>query len=252
MDEGQATANGPGARAAGAPDPGAGPPGWRVRLAEGLFGDVLRHREARHEVELGRLAESGSLADEDRGWRGLSFVSAVETPHATRLEELRDSYEAYRVNPIAYRLIELTTDFVLGRGAAVTASEPDIDDWLQAWWTHPENRLPLRAKMRVLHEKHLLKEAGKNLVPPSVLARPKQPYRAPDGASFFGGTSEPPAALLPDRIRRHGIFDPGRVCGLVQKFQSGKPTSVRDNMALVGILSTQLLLDRFLSPGGNA
>lgn len=113
-------------------------------------------------------------------------------------------------------------------------------------------RLPLRAKMRVLREKHLLKEAGKNLVPPSVLARPKQPYRAPDGASFFQGTSQPPAALLPDRIRRHGIFDPGRVCGLVNKFQSGKPTSVRDNMALVGILSTELLLDRFLGPAAKA
>lgn len=136
----------------------------------------------------------------------------------------------------------------MGMAHAVEHRHPFLDHRVMSFAA----RLPLRAKMRVLREKHLLKEAGKDLVPPSVLARPKQPYRAPDGTSFFHGTSEPPAALSPDQIRRHGIFDPGRVCGLVGKFQSGKPTSVRDNMALVGILSTELLLDRFLGCGGKA
>lgn len=37
------------------------------------------------------------------------------------------------------------------------------------------------------------------------------------------------------------------VCaGLIAKFESGRPTSVKDDMALVGILSTELLLHQFI------
>jgi hypothetical protein len=33
---------------------------------------------------------------------------------------------------------------------------------------------------------------------------------------------------------------------LMQKFKSGHPCSTKDNMALVGILSTEILIDRFI------
>ena len=51
--------------------------------------------------------------------------------------------------------------------------------------------------------------------------------------------------LSPERIRRDGLFDSQAVTRLVSKFKSGAETSVADNMALVGILSTELLLHRF-------
>src|SRR5262249_58677237 len=90
-----------------------------------------------------RVAEAVSLAEEDRGWRSLT-APAGDVPYHVRLEELRDSFEAYRVNPLAYRLVELTTDFVLGKGVTLEASEPDVDAWLRAWWAHPQNRLDTR------------------------------------------------------------------------------------------------------------
>ncbi len=40
--------------------------------------------------------------------------------------------------------------------------------------------------MRVLREKHLLKETMRSRLPASILNRYKQPYRAPDAAAFFG------------------------------------------------------------------
>src|SRR5205823_8913124 len=46
------------------------------------------------------------------------------------------------------------------------------------------NRLPSDYKLRVLDEKHVLKRAARDLIPPEILARPKQPYRAPDALSF--------------------------------------------------------------------
>jgi hypothetical protein len=48
--------------------------------------------------------------------------------------------------------------------------------------------------------------------------------------------------LAPERVRAGGLFDADRVAGLVGKFRSGRPTSVRDDMSLVGILSTQIVV----------
>src|SRR5262249_13406934 len=44
--------------------------------------------------------------------------------------------------------------------------------------------LPPNYKLRVLDEKHVVKRAARDLVAPEILSRPKQPYRAPDAASF--------------------------------------------------------------------
>ena len=108
-------------------------------------------------------------------------------------------------------------------------------------------RLPARLKMKVLDQKHLLKMAVKGLIPESIRTRSKQPYRAPDGVSFFRNNDEYVQDLLsPIRIKRDGVFDHRATEALVKKFRSGNETSVKDNMALTGILSTTVFLDRFM------
>jgi len=57
--------------------------------------------------------------------------------------------------------------------------------------------------------------------------------------------------LSPHRIKRDGIFDPQAVTALVSKFKARRETSTKDNMALVGILSTQILLDQFVYSQGQ-
>jgi asparagine synthase (glutamine-hydrolysing) len=108
-------------------------------------------------------------------------------------------------------------------------------------------KLPVNLKMKVLNEKYLLKRASKNLVPPSILSRRKQPYRAPDSRSFFNGSSQSYVAdvLSPDSVKKAGIFDPRAVAAIVDKFKAGKASSVKDDMALIGVLSTQLLASQF-------
>jgi len=44
------------------------------------------------------------------------------------------------------------------------------------------------------------------------------------------------------------IFHPESVAKLVSKFKSGHTTSTKDNIALVGIVSTQLMVHKFLEP----
>jgi asparagine synthase (glutamine-hydrolysing) len=105
-------------------------------------------------------------------------------------------------------------------------------------------------KMRVLNEKFLLKEAARGKVPRSILRRSKQPYRAPDGKSFFGRRSMDyvDELLSPEALRSTGIFRPDPITKLIARFKSGRATSTKDNMALVGVLSTQLMAHKFLKP----
>ncbi len=113
------------------------------------------------------------------------------------------------------------------------------------------SRLPASLKMKVLNEKYILKRAATHLVPETVCRRPKQPYRAPDAASFIDvqrgqARAEYVAeALSPESVRRTGLFDPLAVRMLYQKALRGRLIGAADNMAFVGILSTQLLARQF-------
>lgn len=108
-------------------------------------------------------------------------------------------------------------------------------------------RLPAAAKLAGLDEKALLKAAVADLLPAEIVTRPKQPYRAPDGASFRDG---PGASLVDDVLDEAsllavGLFAPERVAALLRKWRAGKLTGARDNMALIGVLSAQVLARRF-------
>lgn len=113
-------------------------------------------------------------------------------------------------------------------------------------------RIPPNLKMKVLQEKYLLKRSVVELVPPSIRNRPKQPYRAPDVSSLFDSTSGLARhayieeMLSPQRLHDNGFFDPAAVGKLVEKAQAGRAKSFVDNAALIGILSTQLLVDQFV------
>ena len=109
-------------------------------------------------------------------------------------------------------------------------------------------RLDPRLKMRVLNEKYILKRAMRTHLPASIVQRHKQPYRAPDIAAFFAGRSLPwMDELLSERkLREYGYFDPSKVALLVRKAAAGRATAFRDNMAFVGILSTQLWHHHFI------
>lgn len=131
---------------------------------------------------------------------------------------------------------------------------PFLDDNLVAL----ANKLPDAYKLRGLDEKHVLKRVAAPILPPEVVARKKQPYRAPNALSFFAG--EAPSyicdALSDTALRAAGVFDPQSVTCLVRKCQAKTgdgDMSNSDNMALVGVLSTQLLHQQFVAarPAGT-
>jgi asparagine synthase (glutamine-hydrolysing) len=108
-------------------------------------------------------------------------------------------------------------------------------------------RLPARMKLRVLRDKHLLREAARGLVPGRVSGRPKRPYRAPIQKSFLNSACRPwvREALGATAVRESGLFQADAVAQLVDKAERGGALGETDNMALVGILSAQVLHRRF-------
>lgn len=113
------------------------------------------------------------------------------------------------------------------------------------------NSLPPAYKLRVLDEKHVLKRASVGLVPPAILARKKQPYRAPDALSFVADDAPDwvGEAMSARAVADAGVFDPKGVAQLWSKCRARRDDtqfSNSDNMAVVGVLSTQLLFDQFV------
>lgn len=110
------------------------------------------------------------------------------------------------------------------------------------------NNLPARLKLRGLTEKHLLKKVARTWLPEEIWQRPKRPYRAPIHRSFFhDGTPDYVRELLaPEAIRAKGYFHPAAVRRLVEKIEHGQSVGETDDMALAGILSTQLVDQLFL------
>jgi len=63
---------------------------------------------------------------------------------ADREEILRDALLAWRTNPLAKRIVSLTTQYVIGEGIKLEAKHEPTNDFLKAWWTHRLNRMPVR------------------------------------------------------------------------------------------------------------
>jgi asparagine synthase (glutamine-hydrolysing) len=111
--------------------------------------------------------------------------------------------------------------------------------------------LPAWMKLRALDEKHVLKRISKGLVPDSVRHRTKQPFRAPDAAALLRPEAADWVAEVADgrALADAGVFDRAAAQQLMAKCR-GKhrlpQLSNADNMALVGLLSTQLLHDSFI------
>jgi len=118
------------------------------------------------------------------------------------------------------------------------------------------NKVPPKLKLRGLAEKYLLKQIGRKWLPAEIWQRPKRPYRAPIHRSFFNEAAEDYVGemLSPESIQKSGYFKPEAVAHLLQKVRLGAGLGETDDMALAGIISTQLLHRQFIEHfrGGEA
>lgn len=108
--------------------------------------------------------------------------------------------------------------------------------------------LPAEVKMPALRDKTLLREAARRWLPPEITRRRKQPYRAPIHRCF--GAADAPGYIADlfseSALRNSEIFNPISAGRLYQAVRQGRPLGETDEMALIGILSTQLLHQLFV------
>ena len=107
--------------------------------------------------------------------------------------------------------------------------------------------LPHGTKLNGLREKDILRRWASSIIPQEVRQRGKQPYRAPDAASFFGPNQPEYVREMLDKssLERTGFFDPQAVAGLARRCEAGRVAGFAENQALVAILSTQLWYHEF-------
>lgn len=108
--------------------------------------------------------------------------------------------------------------------------------------------IPPNLKLKRLREKHILRQGANGLLPPAILSREKQPYRAPDQAALFPkgkGVDYVEEAFSPERVGEAGLFSERAVRALLAKCLR-QEVGTKDAMALVGCLSTQILHQQFI------
>ncbi len=111
--------------------------GWREAL--GIGRRTAPEPDGDREIDAGEereeRAREASLAEEDRGWRAIAGPGGPrDVAYGDLLESIRDAAEAYRVNPLAYRIVELTSDHVLGQGMRLRAESAEAQAFLDAFW----------------------------------------------------------------------------------------------------------------------
>ena len=86
------------------------------------------------------------------------------------------------------------------------------------------------------------------VLPDDIINRPKNPYRAPIKQSLLNHktTEYTQEALSQSSIEKAGLFDASRVARLMQKIQAASRPSEMEDMALAGILSSQIIHRQFV------
>ena len=110
-------------------------------------------------------------------------------------------------------------------------------------------RVPSKWKIRGLNEKYILKKSFQGILPNSIVNRKKHPYRAPITKSFLNENSlnYTQDVLSEFSLKKSGLFNPLSVKRFLDKIETKETTSERDEMALVGILSSQLIYEKFIA-----
>lgn len=224
----------------------------QLAMAKAFFGRGFEHRHRAIFGHIPRWATSSralaflsrDLRDELRDWDPLAHCESLLPPEIESWQPLARYQYIEAKTLLSSHLLPSQGDRVAmahGVGLRMPYLDRRIIDY--------SSQLPAHFKLQGLREKHILRRALAEHLPPAIASRPKQPYRAPDSRSFFddGKTVDYVEELLGEkRLREAGLFDPAAVSKLYEKCRQGRAIGFSDNQAFVGIVSTMLLDELFI------
>ncbi len=244
---------------------------WRPALLSRLYGDVGSARQRGTRMWQQFFGRGLTGADDPYyshriRWQNTAWATAVLSPDLRRLAEGPDGDrslagalpDGWLQRPALDRaqMIEIATFLspyllscqgdrvAMGHGVEVRYPflDPEVVEFCLG--------LPPRLRLRGLTDKAVLRRMGVRHLPVEIWNRPKKPYRAPMTQAFFapGPADYVDELLSPGALAAWGLADPGPAGRLVDKArrQSGRMSGEREEMALVGLLTLQLLGRFFL------
>ncbi len=109
------------------------------------------------------------------------------------------------------------------------------------------SKVPAHYKIYGLNEKYILKKVFSQILPQKILQRPKHPYRAPIKQGLLLHNKDLIQNYCSENsIKESGLFEYKKVSKLINKLLNFEYSGEWDNMALVGILSSQIIYEQFI------
>lgn len=133
----------------------------------------------------------------------------------------------------------------VGMAHAVEGRFPFLDHRVVEFASH----LPPQMRLKGLNEKYLLRRLARKWLPDEIWTRRKRPYRAPIHRCFFSPDGAPDYVLellSTGCLNDSGLFKPSAVQSMINKLAAGGRLGETDDMALAGILSSQLVWEHFV------
>lgn len=97
----------------------------REGLADRLFGDVIRQR----------VHNAVQVLDDEYWSQVHGGAATLDTDWHQRQEDLDDALDAWRINPLARRIVALCTDYVVGSGIVLSSPLEWVDRFVAEFWT---------------------------------------------------------------------------------------------------------------------
>lgn len=187
---------------------------------------------------------SDAMKDELNGYRNINELSSLMSDEMPGYDYLSQAQYLEIKTLLSNYLLSSQGDR-MAMGNSVEGRFPFLDHTVMEFCF----KLPPNLRMQTLIEKYILKKSMADLLPSSITNRTKQPYMAPDSKSFFSGGAVDyvDEMFSKDTLKDYGMFDAEKTRRLFEKCRKGLAIGFKDNMAFVGILSTQLIYNRFIN-----
>ena len=105
----------------------------RARLARLLLGEGVTQQ----------LSQVQARIDDSGGWTSITGRQHDYDP--SRVQELyADSLKAWRKNPIAWRIIAITSNYVVGDEIVISSPNRNLNKFVHTFWNHPKNVMDRR------------------------------------------------------------------------------------------------------------
>jgi hypothetical protein len=107
-----------------------------------LFGRFIDREVAEQVTEQVNLAVRALDDPRDQSYSRSTFPR--DRHGYDRDEVLADALEAWRVNPLARRIVNMMTQYVVGGGIGLECKHQKTKKFLREWWNHRLNKMPIR------------------------------------------------------------------------------------------------------------